>query len=158
MRDDVLAIVSHDLRTPLNAIAMGADMLISDSGSETRASGLDSKPAEIIRRSALHMRALVEELLELASIQAGGLVLERAPVSLSELVDDVFAMLSPAAFGQAARPAAHAARCLHGVLRPRQSHPNFVQSRRERHQVQPSRGADSRHCAAYRRRAAGERL
>jgi len=95
MRDDVLAIVSHDLRTPLHAIAMGADLLLDQAGSDAALSQRVRKPAEVIRRAGLHMRSLVDDLLELASIQAGGLVVERASLDVRMLVDDVCAMLEP---------------------------------------------------------------
>jgi len=109
MRDDVLAIVSHDLRTPLHSIAMGADMLIDLAGSKDVTVGqLVRKPAEVIRRAGLHMRSLVDDLLELASIQAGGLVVERVSVDVRALVDDVCAMLESQVRAKRLRLEAHA--------------------------------------------------
>jgi PAS domain S-box-containing protein len=81
-RDDVLAIVAHDLRNPLNAIRLQAEMLA--------ASAVDGQRERIagIERSAARMKRLVEDLLDVARMEAGGLRLDRAAVPVRELVAD----------------------------------------------------------------------
>ena len=69
MRDDVLAIVSHDLRTPLGTILMQAEVI---------ARHPDVKPlGELIVRSAQRMHRLIGDLLDASAINAGRLALER---------------------------------------------------------------------------------
>lgn len=86
-REDVLAIVSHDLRNPLSAIDLGASLLLSSVGSEPRA----RKHLEAIRRSASRMEHLIDDLLDMASINAGKLAIrptrEDAKRLLTEVID-----------------------------------------------------------------------
>jgi signal transduction histidine kinase len=95
-RDDVLAIVSHDLRSPLNAITLSADRLLATA----RTAALDAswlRPADLIGKSARRMGRLIDELLELASIQARRLVLHCARNDVVQIVGDVLEMLEPSA-------------------------------------------------------------
>ncbi|HTL33596.1 MAG TPA: ATP-binding protein [Kofleriaceae bacterium] len=68
MRDDVLAIVSHDLRTPLGTISMQAETLVGDDRV--------SKAAISIIRAAQRMNRLIGDLLDASAINAGGLALD----------------------------------------------------------------------------------
>jgi len=71
-RDDVLGIVSHDLRNPLAVISMCASSL---AGSAV-ASGTDAREAiEAIRESARWAQRLIQDLLDVSVIEAGGLSL-----------------------------------------------------------------------------------
>jgi signal transduction histidine kinase len=84
MREDVLAIVSHDLRSPLNAVTMSVQQLLrtmAGTESSTTRNGL-----QLIARSSEHMRRLIEELLEVANIQTGHLVLHCTETSLEDLL------------------------------------------------------------------------
>jgi len=69
-RDEVVSIVSHDLRNPLGVVAAAAEILIDLplDPPERR------KQAEIIARSATRMGRLIEDLLDVARIEAGALV------------------------------------------------------------------------------------
>jgi signal transduction histidine kinase/CheY-like chemotaxis protein len=68
MRDDVLAIVSHDLRTPLGTILMQAEQLVGNSAV--------SKAGVGIMRSAHRMNRLIGDLLDASAINAGQLALD----------------------------------------------------------------------------------
>ena len=87
VRDDVLAIVSHDLRNPLGAIDLAATLLHRLHGADTR----DRKHIETIRRSAGRMEHLIDDLLDMASINAGRLSIKPlhvdAGVVLGEAID-----------------------------------------------------------------------
>ena len=87
-RDQVLSVVSHDLRNPLSAIAMCAKVLREDTG-QMRADERESLLTTIVQ-SADWMNRLIQDLLDVASIEAGRLSLERgrqfAPALLSQAV------------------------------------------------------------------------
>jgi signal transduction histidine kinase len=97
LRDDVLAVVSHDLRSPLAAVTMGIETLLARSKADELVRRLGAKPLEAIQRSAEHMRRLLDEVGELASIQAGRLALQHSRESVPALVDEVLQMLEPVA-------------------------------------------------------------
>ena len=78
MRDDVLAIVSHDLRTPLWTIMMGAEGLTSDL--EVCNTG------KAIIRSAERMNRLIGDLLDASAINAGRLALQIGSHRADDLV------------------------------------------------------------------------
>jgi signal transduction histidine kinase len=87
LREDVLAVVSHDLRNPLGAIDLSASMLLQKNH-DARA----RKQLEIIRRSASRMEHLITDLLDVASIQAGRLALDKTPNDADKLVAEVVDM------------------------------------------------------------------
>src|SRR6185436_5506657 len=74
VRDDVLAIVSHDLRNPLSTILSSAGrMLAVMDGGETP----ERKPLERVQRAARRMNHLISDLLDAASLETGTLSLEQ---------------------------------------------------------------------------------
>jgi PAS domain S-box-containing protein len=88
-REQVLGVVSHDLRNPLSAIAMCVRAL-----SET-APGDEKTRAELrvtIAQSVESMNRLIQDLVDVASIERGQLSLERAPVSPGRVVDRAMQM------------------------------------------------------------------
>ena len=94
-RDEVLAIVSHDLFNPLGAISMSAQAYLQDDQHEDPAK--QRRRVEIIARYTEHIRLLIQELVELGSVQSGRLRLERTSCSPAELIEDVVQMLDAAA-------------------------------------------------------------
>ena len=58
LREQFFAVLGHDLSNPLNAINLGATQLLS-----TPLNGQASKTAELIRRSAARMAALIDNEL-----------------------------------------------------------------------------------------------
>jgi PAS domain S-box-containing protein len=84
-----LANMSHELRTPLNAILgfsslMRRDPLLSRNQSEN---------LNIINRSGEHLLTLINDVLEMAKIEAGHLQLEIAAFDLGAMVLDVIEMM-----------------------------------------------------------------
>jgi signal transduction histidine kinase len=89
LRDSVLAVVSHDLRNLLSAVTLNADAL-------QRA--VSRPEIDRIRRASHGMKRLIADLLDVASIQAGQLSLERRPVAdVTTLIRDVIGLFEPAA-------------------------------------------------------------
>jgi signal transduction histidine kinase len=95
-RDDVLSIVTHDLRNPLSSLMMGVQHLMMSLPTEMNPASL-ANSLSIMLRSAKHMRRMIDELLELASMQAGQLKLDYSQSTVSTLVREVLEMMEPQA-------------------------------------------------------------
>jgi PAS domain S-box-containing protein len=97
LREDVLSVVSHDLRNPLNTIMMSAGFL-----GETEMAGDPAvrKQLEIISRSATQMNHLIGDLLDVAQIEGGGLVLEKERQEVRLLISEACASFQPLADGK----------------------------------------------------------
>ena len=93
-RRDLIAAISHDLRTPLAAIQAlieaVADGVAADPETETRY--LHSVQHEI-----MHLSRLVDDLFEIAQIDAGVLRLQLERGSLHDLISDTLSSLQPQA-------------------------------------------------------------
>ena len=83
-----LANMSHELRTPLNAILGFSSLLRARDNSEAQRRDLD-----IINRSGEHLLTMINEVLDMAKIEAGHTVLEIAPCDVRALLEDVAEML-----------------------------------------------------------------
>ena len=85
-KDEFLAVTSHELRTPLNSI-MGLIKLIQD--------GLYNDEAEmkeflrIAYQNSEHLRDIINDILELAKMDAGKLKMEPVKLEVSLLIDDI---------------------------------------------------------------------
>jgi signal transduction histidine kinase len=80
-----LAIMSHELRTPLNAILGFTQLLERGVGGEL--SPTQSKHVSGVARSARHLLALVNDVLDVSRIRAGKLSLRTEAVSLQEAAE-----------------------------------------------------------------------
>jgi signal transduction histidine kinase len=93
-RRNLIAAVSHDLRTPLAAVRVMieamADGIVSDPEIQRRYLGAS-------QREIQHLSQLVDDLFELAQIDAGALRLQRERASLRDLVSDTLASFQPRA-------------------------------------------------------------
>jgi signal transduction histidine kinase/PAS domain-containing protein len=94
-KTDLLAIISHDLRTPLNSIIGYAELLIMGVP-EALSSGARER-VERIRAGARHLLHLINQLLTLSRLDAGGEKVEVEEVDLAELVRDVAVVVEPLA-------------------------------------------------------------
>jgi signal transduction histidine kinase len=93
VKSALLTTTTHELRTPLTAIIGYASLLEGSLGAVGRDS--DARDAAQITRSAEHLNALVNDLLDAAKIQAGKLTLHVEGVDLGTLVAEVVAQMSP---------------------------------------------------------------
>jgi len=91
-KSEFLSSMSHELRTPLNAILGFAQLLESDPQPMT-AEQRDN--LQYISKSGYILLGLVNEVLDLARIEAGRLVLSIEPVLVDEVVDTVASMIGP---------------------------------------------------------------
>ncbi|MFA7346692.1 MAG: ATP-binding protein [Desulfurivibrionaceae bacterium] len=87
LKSDFLANMSHELRTPMNAIIGFSELL-----AETPLAEEQRDYARTITQSATSLLTLINDILDLAKIEAGKLELEHLPFELSEVIDNVVAM------------------------------------------------------------------
>ena len=90
-----LASLSHELRTPLNGV-LGMAGLLAD----TRLDADQKAYLDAIRQSGEHLLGLVNDVLDLAKLEAGRLQLAHAPVDAEALLQGVCELLSPRAHGK----------------------------------------------------------
>ncbi len=82
LKDELLAVTSHDLRSPITTIRMATDILLD----ERRAARVDRhRYLETISQATRRMLVLSNDLSDLARINTGELQLEITPVVLSEV-------------------------------------------------------------------------
>ncbi len=94
-RANFLSTMSHELRTPLNAVIGTAELLIKDKPEEKQEENL-----KILQSSALDLLSLINNVLDFNKIDSDNLQLEKVPVKLSELVQNVCAALRIRAHGK----------------------------------------------------------
>ena len=95
VKTEFLANMSHELRTPLNAILGFSDLLVEQLGPT-----LDTKQRRYlgnIREAGTHLLALVNEVLDLAKVEAGRVELRPEIIGLRALVESVVASTRAAA-------------------------------------------------------------
>ncbi|MBK9608082.1 MAG: GAF domain-containing protein [Betaproteobacteria bacterium] len=86
-KSDFMANMSHELRTPLNAI-LGYTELMLD-GVYGDAPERMQPVLKRVDRSARHLLGMIDEVLDIAKIEAGTLRLHLAPCALSDLIREV---------------------------------------------------------------------
>ena len=93
-KSDFLSSMSHELRTPLSAI-LGFAQLI-DSGSP-KPTPTQKRSVDQILKAGWYLLDLINEILDLALIESGKLILSVEPMSLTEVVHECKAMILPQA-------------------------------------------------------------
>ena len=85
-RDEFLIMLAHELRNPLGAIRNGAALLRRDPASEQVA----VRVGQIVERQTAHLGALLDNLLDVARITRGRIVLSCRDCDLAEIVGQAF--------------------------------------------------------------------
>ncbi|PCC75155.1 Signal transduction histidine kinase [Nannocystis exedens] len=100
-KDVFLANMGHELRTPLNAILGCAELLRE----EATAAGLGQLLPDIqtVDRSGRHLVAVLEDILDLARLEAGVPQLRREPVAVAPLAEEMEAAVRPQLRGKPLR-------------------------------------------------------
>lgn len=94
-KDSFLAVMSHELRTPLNAIIGFTGTLLMKLPGPLTAE--QEKQLDTVQRSARHLLALINDLLDLAKISAGKISVELQTLDCRDTVLEVLNTLQPAA-------------------------------------------------------------
>src|SRR5262249_11174064 len=99
-RRELIAAISHDLRTPLASLRVMtealSDGLVEDSATTARY-------LATMRGQIGHLSSLIDDLFELAQIDAGALRLELQRASLADLVSDAIEGMQPQAAAKGVR-------------------------------------------------------
>ncbi|NIW41114.1 MAG: HAMP domain-containing protein [candidate division Zixibacteria bacterium] len=90
-RADLIAWVSHDLQTPLTSVQAILEALSDGVVEDTDSIQRYLKTAQ---REVRSLSILIDDLFKVAKMDAGGLELERAPISLSDLISDTLESFS----------------------------------------------------------------
>jgi signal transduction histidine kinase len=91
-KSQFLANMSHELRTPLNAILGYSELLALDRFADKR-----TEYAGLIHKSGAHLLGLINDLLDLARIEAGQMEVDGESVNLAEIIEDCVSLLQPRA-------------------------------------------------------------
>jgi two-component system sensor histidine kinase/response regulator len=95
MKSAFIANMSHELRTPLNAIIGFAGTLLMELPGPLTVE--QDKQLTTIRTSARHLLSLINDLLDMAKIEAGKVTLALAPVQCQPLLAETIESLRPQA-------------------------------------------------------------
>ena len=113
-KSEFLSRMSHELRTPLNGILGFAQLLELDAHSPEQREGL-----EHILKGGRHLLALINEVLDIARIEAGKLSISLEPVPAGDVINSALDLVRPLAAARGIRlPAAIA--CDRHVMAVRQ--------------------------------------
>ena len=85
-RTEFLAKISHDIRTPLNAILGAANLL-----SESPLNADQSQYVGMFQRNCSRLVALINDFLDFSQIEAGEVLVQRAPFRIRETAGDAVA-------------------------------------------------------------------
>jgi len=95
-KSEFLSTMSHELRTPLSAIVGFTELLETlELTGERRATALGH-----IGRAARHIISILDDVLDLAKIEAGAVSIERCPVRVAPVVRATCELLEPMAAGR----------------------------------------------------------
>ena len=88
-KDRFLAMLGHELRNPLAPIISAATLLERSASKEQR------PVVQIVQRQTRHLQRLVEDLLDVARITEGQIVLQRGPIDLRDVAVQAQEMTRP---------------------------------------------------------------
>lgn len=91
-KKDILAMVTHDLRTPLTNISHAIELFVYGQFGQLTVSG--TKLLRAATRSVERMTALINDLLDMEKIQAGGFVLQLEPTFVEDLFEQSVSALT----------------------------------------------------------------
>jgi PAS domain S-box-containing protein len=94
-KSEFLASMSHELRTPLNAVLGFTQLLQRDK--KQPLSDRQLERVDHVMRGGEHLLRLIDEVLDLARIEAGGVSISAEPVELASVLVEVVSTLEPMA-------------------------------------------------------------
>ena len=92
-KSEFMASMSHELRTPLNSIIGFTDVILERISGEINEE--QDKYLTNVKTSALHLLDLINEVLDIAKIEAGKVELNIEDVNLSTIINQIKTMIKP---------------------------------------------------------------
>lgn len=86
LKQDFIAMISHDLRTPLMSVSSSINLV--QSGATGEISEVVERELSSAERSVDHLIELVNDLLDFEKLEAGRMNFELAPLKMSEVIDE----------------------------------------------------------------------
>ena len=90
MKNDFVSQVSHELKTPLASISAYSEMLLDGEAKDGR---MRKEFYSVIQSQAQRLNRLIEDILNTSRIESGLIKVERAPVSLTILIEEQLQMI-----------------------------------------------------------------
>jgi PAS domain S-box-containing protein len=98
IKSEFLANMSHEIRTPMNAILGMAELL-----GETDLTTTQKKYVGIFKRAGRTLLEIINDILDIAKLESGEIVLEQEALSLRDLIQDVVELMKMKAFAKGLR-------------------------------------------------------
>ncbi len=95
LKSDFLSTVSHELRTPLNTIILLAHQIEKDPSGSNGGSERRARDVRIMRGAAESLRQMIDNILDLAKLEAGQQALHPQNVVVAELLQECMGLLEP---------------------------------------------------------------
>jgi two-component system, NarL family, sensor histidine kinase BarA len=95
LKNEFLANVSHELRTPLNSILGFADLLKGNAA--VNADARSQRYVSNITNSGANLLDLINDLLDIAKIEAGRMEVRPSDLSINDLIEGLVSLLKPLA-------------------------------------------------------------
>jgi signal transduction histidine kinase len=93
LKSEFVRLVAHELRTPLTAVTGYVALLLEDDGSQL--AGHQREYLGIVQRNAERLVNLIDDLLDIARLEAGTIALQRTVLDLVPLIQGVAGLLRP---------------------------------------------------------------
>ena len=95
-KTEFLATTSHEIRTPLNGILGMTQVMLADE----RLDAATRDRLSVVHGAGVNMRALVDDILDVAKMETGRMTIEEAPFDLRQLMRDATGMWAEQARGK----------------------------------------------------------
>ncbi|MBU2513676.1 PAS domain-containing protein [bacterium] len=85
-KNEFIATISHELRTPLSSVIGYIDLVIDEEAGKINAE--QKEFLQVSLQNALNLKRLIDNLLDMESIESGHLALVKEPIFLSDVIND----------------------------------------------------------------------
>ncbi|MBN2002185.1 MAG: GAF domain-containing protein [Anaerolineae bacterium] len=92
-KSEFVSTVSHELRTPMTSIVGYVDLVVN--GATGPLTDMQSNFLKKVKTNADRLTALVNDLLDISRIETGRIELQRAPVAIESIIEQVMDLLRP---------------------------------------------------------------